>query len=420
MIEPGLVRISRLLQNTILPWRAIHVAGTNGKGSVCAYSSAMLMAGKLRCGRFTSPHLIDRWDCITIDEETVNENVFLEVEASVQARNKREGIKASEFELLTATAFEIFAREKVEIGVVEVGMGGRQDATNILRHPLVTVITKIGKDHETYLGNSLEEISDQKAGIMREGVPCVVDATNSSEILRIIKKTAENVEAGPLFCISNDVADSNSWIWNILPRDKYEAHQQVNICLAIQAVKLALERTHSPLEILPLLQAIPKTLWPGRLQYLSIKEITDRARHVLLDGAHNVQSAEVLGSYVDAKLRTDGFSVTWVLAFSKGKDLRELLSRLVRPGDTVLASRFGPVDGMPWVQSADVEEILGAAEALDIPVRAHAATDTKQALCWATQISNNGPLVVAGSLYQVSAVFRLLRRHRDSESISPV
>lgn len=414
MIEPGLVRIARLLKNTILPWRAIHVAGTNGKGSVCAYTSAMLTAGKIRCGRFTSPHLIDRWDCITIDENTVKENVFHEVEASVQARDKREGIRASEFELLTATAFEIFVREKVEIGVVEVGLGGRQDATNILRHPLVTIITKIGKDHELFLGDSLEEIADHKAGIMKEGVPCVIDATNASEILRVLERNAKEMEAGPLLCISAGVDDSNDWIWNVLSRENFEVHQQINICLAINAVKFALERTHSLLEIQPLLQAIPQTLWPGRLQYVSIKEITDREPHVLLDGAHNAQSAEVLGSYVDAKLRGNGFPVTWVLAFSKGKDLGELLSRLVRPGDAILACRFGPVDGMPWVQSVDVEEILGATGALGIPVQVHAATDMTHALCWATQISNNGPLVIAGSLYQVSDVSRLLRRYRGN------
>ena len=415
MIEPGLARISRLLQNTILPWRAIHVAGTNGKGSVCAYTSAMLTAGKVRCGRFTSPHLIDRWDCITIDDKIVNENVFREVEASVEARDKREDIRASEFELLTATAFEIFAREKVDIGVVEVGLGGKDDATNILRDPLVTVITKIGKDHETFLGNSLEEIADQKAGIMKERAPCVIDATNTSEVLRVLERNAQKIDTGPVLYISDD--DANNWVWNMLPREKFEAHQRINICLAIHAIKAAFECTSSSFDILPLLHAIPESLWPGRLQHLSIRDVVERERHVLLDGAHNAQSAEVLGSYVDSKLRGQGFPVTWVLAFSKGKNLRELLFHMVRPGDSIIASRFGPVDGMPWVQSVDEEEILEAAGALDIPLQTHAVMDTKHALRWATQIANNGPLVVAGSLYQVSDVFRLLRMHKGIEKV---
>src|SRR4051812_42901739 len=130
MIELGLGRISRLLRHTPQPWKAIHVSGTNGKGSICAYLSAMLHASGVRCGRFTSPHLIDRWDCITIDEQPVRESIFREAEALVMKRNEVEKIEASEFELLTATAFEVFYKEKVEMGVIEVGLGGRLDATN--------------------------------------------------------------------------------------------------------------------------------------------------------------------------------------------------------------------------------------------------------------------------------------------------
>lgn len=134
MIELGLSRIARLAAQTPQPWKAIHVAGTNGKGSICAYLSAMLHASGVRCGRFTSPHLIDRWDCITIDEQTVQESSFIEAEERVKQRSQllRMASKATEFELLTATAFEIFYREKIEMGVIEVGLGGRLDATNIL------------------------------------------------------------------------------------------------------------------------------------------------------------------------------------------------------------------------------------------------------------------------------------------------
>src|SRR6187402_2890767 len=120
MIELGLARISRLLSFTPQPWKAIHVAGTNGKGSICAYLSAMLKASGVRCGRFTSPHLIDRWDCITINEQTVQEGTFRAAERLVNTRNNAGKIEASEFELLTATAFEVFQQEKIEMGVIEV------------------------------------------------------------------------------------------------------------------------------------------------------------------------------------------------------------------------------------------------------------------------------------------------------------
>ena len=121
MIELGLGRISRLLRHTSQPWSAIHVAGTNGKGTICAYLSAMLHASGVRSGRFTSPHLIDRWDCITINEQAVQESVFQEAEDLVLKRNQIEEIGASKFELLTATAFEVLAQEKIEMGVIAAG-----------------------------------------------------------------------------------------------------------------------------------------------------------------------------------------------------------------------------------------------------------------------------------------------------------
>lgn len=187
MIELGISRIARLLQQTPLSWKAIHVAGTNGKGSISAYLSRLLAAGGIRCGRFTSPHLVDRWDCITIDEKVVQESLFRQIEASVKLRDQDLGIGASEFELLTATAFEIFNHERVEVGVVEVGMGGRRDATNVLDNVLVSVISKIGLDHQALLGDSIEQIAREKAGILKPDVPCVIDGTNSVEVLKTIQ-----------------------------------------------------------------------------------------------------------------------------------------------------------------------------------------------------------------------------------------
>ncbi|KAJ5665721.1 uncharacterized protein N7477_008169 [Penicillium maclennaniae] len=150
MIELGLSRVSSLLQQSSLTWKAIHIAGTNGKGSISAYLSHLLSNEGVRCGRFTSPHLIDRWDCITVGERVVQESLFRQIEDQVKLRDQRLGIGASEFELLTATAFEIFNHEKVEVGVIEVGMGGRLDATNILSDVLVSVIAKIGMDHQAF------------------------------------------------------------------------------------------------------------------------------------------------------------------------------------------------------------------------------------------------------------------------------
>ena len=426
MIELGLQRISKLLQGVKLPWRAIHVAGTNGKGSVCAYASAMLHSQGVPCGRFTSPHLIDRWDCITINEKTVDESMFREVESQVTRKNETNQIQASEFEVLTATAFEIFSRERVEVGVVEVGMGGALDATNVLENPFCTVITKIGYDHEKYLGNSLEQITSHKAGIMKQGVSCVIDRTNDKVVLEFLENHAKKVQApysftaienwelefeppldGPSFdsALHQVILSTEGW------RKFLERHQQMNLSLALVAVQSTLKQLHKP--TIPndiLLQAgAADLIWSGRQQYLSIEFLTGRKGNILLDGAHNPDSYEALSTHVEKNLRPKSNTkpVTWVLASTEGKsDL--LLTLFVKPGDNVVTVEFGPVDGMPWVKPRPAKDMV---DNLPVYVGQHSSksNDVKAALQWATDVSKGQPLVVTGSLYLVSDVLRLLR-----------
>jgi len=408
MIELGLARIGRLVKHTPQPWKAIHVAGTNGKGTICAYLSAMLRASGVRCGRYTSPHLIDRWDCITINDQTVSESIFRSAEDLISRRNATENIHASEFELLTATAFEVFEREKIEMGVIEVGLGGRLDATNILENKAVTVISKIGLDHQAFLGNTIEEIAREKAGIMRAGVPCVLDRSNLPSVQEVVHKYAE--EIGTTVILSS----ANSAFLDELAEEDFEPHQWENLACAYTAFQLAYTKSESPLH--RLLPAIQNINWPGRLQTTDIRGVSTRRETILLDGAHNYQSAEVLGAYVDRKLRTKENKVTWVLAASQGKELDGILKPLLRPGDCVAAVQFGPVDGMPWVQAMPPRDILTAATAAGVKVSQlyNAETDLSSALRWATTVADGGPLVVAGSLYLVSDVLRLLR---DAEQI---
>ncbi len=416
MIELGLARISQLLRDTPIPWRAIHVAGTNGKGSVCAYASALLNAGNVHCGRFTSPHLIDRWDCITINEKTVDEEFFRETEAVVKTKNQSEDIKASEFEILTATAFEIFNRKNIEIGVIEVGLGGRDDATNVLEHPAVTVITKIGRDHQALLGSTLEEIALHKAGIMKAGVHCIADGTNMPGVLEVLKKNAAEVGAASLLLVPHDT-DPAGQVSDALTKEKLMEHQQMNLGLAFEAVKKVLSHGYPSLDPLRLLPSIHGAVWPGRLQNLDITSLVGNDRKILLDGAHNSQSAEVLGTYVDRRLREQHRPVTWMIAVSKGKDIQELLYFLLRSGDNLVAVEFGSVDGMPWVCPEDADRILGAARELGVSDHSQTLSgDLAQALRLAVQVSNGGPLVAAGSLYLASDILRLLKQaeHRSS------
>lgn len=402
MIELGLSRIQKLLSTTTQSWKAIHVAGTNGKGSICAYLTAMLRANNISCGKFTSPHLIDRWDCISINDTAVPEARFHHFEELVRRRNEERQIDATEFELLTAVAFEIFEAEKVQFGVVEVGLGGRLDATNVLKEKAVTILSKIGLDHQALLGNTLEEIALQKAGIMREGVPCVVDASNPSSVLDVFRAHSRDVGT-----TITEASPESSGIVRLL-RGNLEPHQAQNLAVAHEAFRLAFPQGAQPTDTV--LDAVRNMTWPGRLQELDISALTGRQQKVLLDGAHNPQSAEVLASYVAKHLRSESPSkpVTWVLAASKGKDISEIIKLLIQPGDSVAAVQFGPVGGMPWVKPAETTAILEAVSQYTSSLH-DATSDVSGALDWANKTANGGPLVIAGSLYLVSDVLRLLR-----------
>lgn len=467
MIELGLQRISRLLTGTSLPWRAIHVAGTNGKGSICAYISGMLDVynrsewrlsqghSPIKHGRFTSPHLIDRWDCIMVDQKPVSAALFEEVEQAVIRRNQRESIQASEFELLTATAFEVFTREEVDVGVVEVGLGGRLDATNIIGQvdeplsvpndapgssyrppPLVTAISSIGLDHQAFLGNTLAAIAQEKAGIIKPRVP-VVYSPNSPEVIEALSEVA-HAQRSPLYA-AVEQPDTQALRSISALLDYLEAHHRPsplaahawhNARTAFTSTLIALQQLgRLPVDIARILKPavggpmppaiemfkVPwQTVFPGRLQQLSIEKLTGREENVLLDGAHNAQSAEALAHEIMLQgYSSESPNVTWILAASDSKDAREILAHLIRDDDTIFTVEFAPVDGMPWVKPQPGDALASAArdvvtepESLDIK---QYGRDVLGALQAATEVTGGAPLVIAGSLYLVGDVLRLLR-----------
>ncbi|KAI5208018.1 FolC bifunctional protein [Aureobasidium subglaciale] len=451
MIELGLARVFRLLARTPLPWRAIHVAGTNGKGSI-SYNASQLRTetGKspIKHGRFTSPHLIDRWDCITIDEKTISEAIFRQVETKVLARNISENIQATEFELLTATAFEIFTLENVDIGVIEVGMGGRLDSTNILGQtsefdeleqgkqsrpkPLVTAISTIALDHQGFLGNTLVEIATQKAGIVKPGVSLVL-AMNDDAVTQHIQQLATKAGVTQILHSKDtagfDVTRASS------TTDAVHARQQ-NGAMAFTITWLALKQLNrlpsppttqgacgsstlrneirtSPLTTLAsTLRAVPEqVVWPGRLQDIDLAPLTNYKPTALLDGAHNAESATVLANTVRA--RVGSHPVVWVLAASKGKDLASMFELLLagRLDDGVVATEFGAVDGMPWISATSAADVKAAAGSILTAENVVVEKDISAALEKASRLAEekDALLVIAGSLYLVGDVLRLVR-----------
>ncbi|KIW37926.1 uncharacterized protein PV06_09904 [Exophiala oligosperma] len=480
MINLGLQRITALVQPLFaahpasLPWKAIHVAGTNGKGSVAALLSTFLSRSGYSVGRFTSPHLIDRWDCITLDQRVVDRDLFLNVEREVRARSHTDQIGASDFEILTATAFELFTRGAVDVAVVECGLGGRLDATNVLRNQdvLISVLAKVGLDHTDLLGDTIEKITWEKAGIFKPGgVPVVVDASNDAQVLRVVRARLEQLgttqgvavlDEAHVGLLSGGIEKMNQLRGRALAK-----HQEQNLTTAWTAYTLAERRLRElkPLtrkvsgvnttgqhvgdsgdwvqnvkqraEELPQLVTTAHNSLRGRLEWLEIPDhllvhddeetsnkkttASKMTRHqhnmVLIDGAHNPQSVHALAAYVDdtVRPRSPNQKMTWVLAAKSDKDVAAIMSILLRPGDNVVTCSFGPVDGMPWVKSMASRDLLQVAKRTisHTPSVAEAARDgnVKEALVRALKIAGHdgSTVCVAGSLYLVGDVLRLVR-----------
>lgn len=403
MIDLGLGRITsllKLLENPHLSgWKAIHVAGTNGKGSVCAYISSTLYRANISTGRFTSPHLINKWDCISIDETPVREDVFKQSEKYVNQINHTHNIGATEFELLTATAFDIFRKLRVEIAVVEVGVGGKLDATNVLstEQTLATVITKVGLDHQNLLGSTLREIGREKAGIIKPGVSCVVDLSNDQDVLDSILDIAREKSSKMI------LAKPNELLFNVQPDSTplLGAYQVRNLSCALNALSIV-SRSYPQITPQVVQEGVEKTVWPGRLQWLQLEQYDNK--HILLDGAHNKQAAELLANYINEisslRKQTPNQSVSFVFAFSQGKDFTEVLKCLLKPQDKVIVTSFDPVDGMPWVKPCLTEEVAQpASELVNAPVLQQPGIE---------EVLKKIPdqTVICGSLYLIGDVLR--------------
>jgi dihydrofolate synthase len=342
------------------------------------------------------------------------------VERDVRRLDEEENIKASPFELLTATAYEIFNREKLPIAIIEVGMGGRTDATNILKHPLVTVISKIGLDHQAFLGPTIEDIAYQKAGIIKDNVPCIVDSTNAPSVLDIIRRVAKEHSATIIERCGLPEAKADQSLASMLLSRQYLDHQQTNLGLAFAAVKTASPYLGIAEPPSAMLTKLKSSIMPGRLQLTSLASLTPRKLPVLLDGAHNEDAAAVLASFVDGRLRTSSSPVTWLLAFSSGKPVQDILHILLHPGDSVVTAEFGPVDGMPWVKSVS-SSTLATEVGKTVPLKTviDSGTDLTKGLNEAVKVAVDCPMVVTGSLYLISDVLRLQRAAESSADREP-
>lgn len=329
-----------------LKFRAIHVAGTNGKGAVCAILDAALRAGGLRIGRYTSPHLVrinERFflDGAPISDEVLEraaDKVFHADSSSNSSSNSIYGLTF--FEALTAVAFLVYAEAKVDYAVLETGLGGRLDATNVCR-PELCVITKIGLDHCDWLGDTVEKIAAEKAGIIKKGVPIVL-GKNDPAVVDVVKARAS--EVGAPFSYAPDMADESE-----IP-DGFSlvgSFNRENAVTAIAALKtLGLTKGMA--------DGLGNVVWPGRFQ---------RVGRFIIDGAHNPPAARALAAALREYAPFAGSVPTLVAGFCGDKDVDEtlrILAPLVKKGIAVRTNNprsLDPAELARKMESAGISAI---------------------------------------------------------------
>lgn len=367
-IHLGLSRITKLLAfagNPHEKLKVLHVAGTNGKGSVCSYLTTLLQNPDdpaVKIGKFTSPHLVDVRDSIMVNNTPISSQTFNNIKGTLTDLNEKHLLNCSEFELLTCIAFLYFHQVNCNWCVLEVGLGGRIDATNVIpgANKYACGITKIGLDHQGFLGNTLVEIAFEKLGIATPGTKyLVVDGTNDESVLNVARKKCESIKC-ELKITENGVNDNlvKTKSWGNLKFEKLPLngdYQIYNFRVAMAMLDHLKQKNEISLTSQDIFRRVNDTIWPGRLQNLDLFYEKDHKINVLLDGAHNGCAAIELVKYIR---KTYGEQpLTFVVAVTSGKDLEPLFRPLIRSVDNVITTKFSSVDGMPWIKPNDPSEL---------------------------------------------------------------
>ncbi|MCX7596101.1 MAG: bifunctional folylpolyglutamate synthase/dihydrofolate synthase [Fischerella sp.] len=402
-VHLGLERIVKLLANLGNPHHqvpVIHVAGTNGKGSVCAYLSSVLTEAGYRTGRYTSPLLVDWTERICLNEQPISAEEFCKLLLQVQAAISPDEESPTQFEMITAAAWLYFAQQKVDIAVIEVGLGGRLDATNVCEKPLITIITSISREHWQQLGPTIADIAREKAGILKPGCPAVIGPLppDAEKVVRsrILELQCPVFTPQPARQISTGWAEYERWGNGENPRCgdrsiKYPLPLQGQIQLTNSALALAalqiLQEQGWQISEQAIINGIAKTKWPGRMQWTNWKN-----HRLLLDGAHNPAAAQVLRNYVNT-LSTP--AVTWVMGMLSTKDHTDIFKALLQPHDRLY---LVPV---PAHSSANPDELAVLAKQI-CPELSFCSTYPDLLLALEAAFSSTDNLVVlCGSLYLI-------------------
>lgn len=365
--------------------RFIHVAGTNGKGSTCAMLESIYRAAGLSAGLFTSPHLVSFRERMQIGREWISEGeVVRRVEKfRTLADQFPKEHHPTFFEMATVMALDFFAEHKCDLVIWETGLGGRLDATNIVT-PLASVITNIALDHQQWLGDTLDKIAFEKAGIIKPAVP-VATTTEEPDALAVIKKVAAEKSA-PLTVVSE--AHLPPDLAALLPLAG--AHQKRNAALALATVEIL--RKKIPVSEPQIRAGLQKVNWPGRLQLIEKPD----GRKILLDGAHNIAGAKALREAVEKHFST---SRALILGILNDKDWRQICGMLAPLAGKILAV---PVSSQ---RTANPDELARACGAANPSAKILVCGSLGEAL---QKAAADNFLIVTGSLYLIGEALELL------------
>ncbi len=421
----GLDGIKRLLQRCNNPqndFKAIHIAGTKGKGSTATMIAMILQESGLRVGLYTSPHLIDIRERIKINNELVSKEFFckcfneLQIKQGITNANNDEH-QFTYFEIITALAFIAFSKSIVDVAIIETGLGGRLDATNII-NPTVCGITPISIDHTTQLGSSIENIAAEKGGIIKPAIPTIF-GKQTNKAKKILKNIATKNNCPYIFFgeenfnyeLSKEITSINdSQIIDIItPKTIHKdikmsvlgTHQLHNATLACTISSSFLEQTKREIKTENIKSAFNKIKLPGRIEVIS------SSPWMLLDGAHNKASILALIDTIEQRFLTNNKAkVNFIVAFAKDKDIEEMLKTIIPVAENITITEFNH----PRCQSAEkVAKLVSELSFTNIKINKNsidAIIDMK------SQTKNNDLICITGSLYLVGEIHRIRDKYK--------
>ena len=422
-IEPSLDRIRTLLDylgNPQETFRSIHLAGTNGKTSTSRMIDSLLRSFGIRTGRYTSPHLEDIRERITIDGDLITPEYFIytydDIKPYIDLVDANSEHPLSYFEVLTAMAYAAFADAPIDVGVIECGVGGAWDATNVINSD-VAVMTPIGLDHQEYLGNTIAEIAHTKAGIFREGKPSVL-AHQTREAAEILIRESAKCESIPLregldfALLRRDVAVGGQLLsiqglggtYDDIFLPLYGRHQASNATLALVAVEAFLGGGAERLDVDAIRDGFAQASSPGRL------EVMRRNPTVIIDAAHNHHGAVALHESLSEEFAFD--RIVAVVAILADKDAVSFLSELSNIVDEIIVTENNSPRAMPTEDlfkiAVDIFEEDRVSSAGSIAGAIEAAMDK------ASHPTQSIGIVITGSVITVGQARALLKRGGNS------